>query len=287
MAVAFSSSRSCVMVAMALFLGLCVGAMPAAVAAGRIDDGLEATWGDGRSSVSPDGEVLTLTLDHTSGSGFRSKNTYLFVRLNLQIKLVPNNSAGTVTTCYLMSEGPWGIHDEIDLEFLGNVTGQPYTLHTNVYTNGTGHKEQQFHLWFDPTSDFHTYSIEWTPRHILILVDGTPVRQFKNHAAQGVPYPSSQPMRLFGSLWDAEDWATQGGRVKTDWSQAPFAAQYRNFTAADASSAAAGAGSGYDQDMDATAQQAMKWARSNYMVYDYCADGKRFPQGAPAECGMP
>lgn len=274
------SVKTCVLV---VLLGLCIGARMAA--AGRIDDGLEVMWGaDGRGSVSPDGQVISLSLDHTSGSGFRSRNTYLFARVDLQIKLVANNSAGTVATYYFMSEGAWEVHDEVDLEFLGNLTGQPYTLHTNVFANGTGGKEQQFHLWFDPTTDFHTYSIVWTSQHILVLVDGTPIRKYKNHEAQGVPYPSSQRMRLYGSLWDAEDWATQGGRVKTDWSQAPFVAQYRNFTAVDA---AWGAGAGYDQELDATAQQGMKWARDNYMVYDYCADSKRFPQGYPPECYMP
>lgn len=276
MASAFSS-RACAL--LPLLLGLCT----AGAAAGRVDDGLEVTWGDGRGSVSSDGQVLTLSLDRTSGSGFRSKDTYLFARAGVQIKLVPDNSAGTVTTFYFISEGPWDVHDEVDLEFLGNASGQPYTLHTNVYASGNGSREQQFHLWFDPTADFHTYSIQWTQQHILVLVDGTPIREFKNHADRGVPYPSSQRMRLYGSLWDAEDWATQGGRVKTDWSRAPFVAQYRNFTAAPPATAADGR---YGQQMDAAAQQAMKWARDNYMVYDYCADTKRFPQGAPPECSM-
>ena len=61
-----------------------------------------------------------------------------------------------------------------------------------------------------------------------ILVDGTPVRAFRNHAARGVPFPTWQRMRLQGTLWNADEWATQGGRIKTDWTQAPFYAYYRN-----------------------------------------------------------
>ncbi|XP_028773717.1 probable xyloglucan endotransglucosylase/hydrolase protein 23 [Neltuma alba] len=262
--------------------------------AGNLNNEFDITWGDGRGKMVNNGELLTLSLDKASGSGFQSKNEYLFGKIDMQLKLVPGNSAGTVTAYYLSSKGSnW---DEIDFEFLGNLSGDPYILHTNVFSQGKGNREQQFYLWFDPTADFHTYSILWNPQRIIFSVDGTPIREFKNSESVGVPFPKNQPMRIYSSLWNADDWATRGGLVKTDWSQAPFTASYRNFKAdacvwsSGKSSCASSPTSSstnspwFSQELDTTSQGRLRWVQKNYMIYNYCTDSKRFPQGLPPEC---
>ncbi|KAL2656446.1 hypothetical protein AAZV13_04G121500 [Glycine max] len=50
--------------------------------------------------------------------------------------------------------------DELDFEFLGNKTGELYLIQTNVYKNGTRGRKMRHMLWFDPTKDYHTYSIQ-------------------------------------------------------------------------------------------------------------------------------
>ncbi|XP_015899683.3 probable xyloglucan endotransglucosylase/hydrolase protein 23 [Ziziphus jujuba] len=281
-----------------LAISLLVGLFMVASASNFYQD-FYITWGDGRSKILNNGELLTLVLDKASGSGFQSKNEYLFGSIDMQLKLVPGNSAGTVTAYYLSSKGStW---DEIDFEFLGNLSGDPYTLHTNVFSQGNGNREQRFHLWFDPAADFHTYSILWNPQRIVFSVDGTPIREFKNAESKGVPFPKNQPMRIYSSLWNADDWATRGGLVKTDWTQGPFTASYRNFKAnacvwssgatscglsGSSSSTSTTSNAWLSEELDSTKQDRLKWVQSNYMIYNYCTDAKRFPQGFPPECNM-
>uniref|UniRef100_J3MRE8 Xyloglucan endotransglucosylase/hydrolase n=2 Tax=Oryza brachyantha TaxID=4533 RepID=J3MRE8_ORYBR len=208
------------------------------------------------------------------------------------MKLVGGNSAGTVTSFYL-SSGEGEGHDEIDIEFMGNLSGDPYVMNTNVWANGDGKKEHQFYLWFDPTADYHVYKIIWNPKNIIFQVDDVPVRTFKKY--DDLAYPQSKPMRLHATLWDGSYWATRHGDVKIDWSGAPFVVSYRGYSANacvnnnpaggwSSSWCPEGTAAWISRELDGAGLGTVAWAERNYMSYNYCADGWRFPQGFPAEC---
>ncbi|KAJ0881686.1 putative xyloglucan:xyloglucosyl transferase [Helianthus annuus] len=255
-------------------------------------------WGANHSSILGNGDDLRLVLDQTSGSGIQSKRAFLFGSIEMLIKLVPGNSAGTVTAYYLSSTG--AKHDEIDFEFLGNSTGEPYTVHTNIYTQGQGNREQQFKLWFDPTANYHNYTIHWNPTEIVWFVDSVPIRVFKNYESEGIAYPNKQGMRVYSSLWNADNWATRGGLVKIDWTSAPFVANYRRFRARackwDGSVSISQCAlpiranwwtSPVYQQLSSRQQGQLKWVRDNYMIYNYCTDFKRFNGQMAPECSKP
>ncbi|KAK9705968.1 hypothetical protein RND81_07G096100 [Saponaria officinalis] len=245
-------------------------------------------------------ESVELKVIESGGSGLKSYNSYMYGSISMQIKLIKGNSAGIVTTFYLSSEG--AEHDEIDFEFLGNSTDLPYTIHTNVFTKGVGQREQQFKAtWYDPTDGFHNYTIFWTPYEIVWLVDSVPIRVFRNHHDTEINYPDSQPMQAYASLWNADDWATQGGLVKTDWSLAPFTACFQGYNpnacvASDHYSVASCSSynsanwwtdaSKYYQ-LSETDYYQMQWIRSNFMIYDYCTAAKEKGLTPCKECHLP
>lgn len=129
-------------------------------------------------------------------------------------------------------------------------------------------------------------------------MDGIPIRVFKNFEPMGVPFPNKQPMRIYSSLWNADDWATQGGRIKTNWTKAPFTAAYRKFRATAcvwyfgapsctaSKSPSSLSNEWMNHELDSTSHEKMRWVQKYYMIYNYCADLNRFPQGLPPECKL-
>ncbi|XP_054790119.1 probable xyloglucan endotransglucosylase/hydrolase protein 26 [Prosopis cineraria] len=261
----------------------------------KLSNSMFITWGLQHATIQANGEDLQLVLDKASGSAAQTKKAFLFGSIEMLIKMVPGNSAGTVTAYYLSSTGSQ--HDEIDFEFLGNISGQPYIVHTNVYTQGIGNREQQFYLWFDPTADFHNYTIHWNPAEIVWYVDGLPLRVFRNYEKEGIAYPNKQGMKVYTTLWNADDWATRGGLVKTNWNDAPFIARLRHFRArackwngpisisqCSAIVAANWWTNPWYSKLSHAQMGQLDWVRKNYMIYDYCRDFKRFNGHMAPEC---
>jgi len=249
------------------------------------------TWAKDHIHYLNGGREVQLSLDKSTGTGFQTRGSYLFGHFSMHIKLVGGDSAGTVTAFYLSSQN--SEHDEIDFEFLGNRTGEPYILQTNVFSGGKGDREQRIYLWFDPTKDYHSYSVLWNLYMIAFFVDDTPIRVFKNSKDLGVRYPFDQPMKLYSSLWNADDWATRGGREKTDWSKAPFVASYRGFhvdgceASAEAKFCATQGARWWDQkefqDLDGEQYRRLAWVRKEHTIYNYCTDRERYATMSP-EC---
>ncbi|KDP43978.1 hypothetical protein JCGZ_05445 [Jatropha curcas] len=253
------------------------------------NQGFRNLWGPQHQKI--DQGTLTVWLDSSSGSGYKSLQSYRSGYFGAAMKLHPGYTAGVITSFYLSNNEDFpGNHDEIDIEFLGTTPGKPYTLQTNVYMKGSGDgkiigREMRFHLWFDPTQDFHNYAILWTPNEIIFFVDDVPIRRYprKNDAT----FPL-RPMWVYGSIWDASSWATEDGKYKADYSYQPFIGRYRNFKISGCSTSgpaschspsASPSGSGLSQQQ----YSAMQWVQSNYLAYDYCTDPKRDHTQTP-EC---
>lgn len=104
--------------------------------------------------------ILRYLIDVSSSTAifpfiFHSLLIFFFFKFILQLTSEADNSSG-------------GNHDELDFELLGR-NRPPYILNTNIYAQDSGHREQQFSLWFDPTYDFHDYGILWNQKQIVYV----------------------------------------------------------------------------------------------------------------------
>ncbi|XP_073146635.1 probable xyloglucan endotransglucosylase/hydrolase protein 32 [Henckelia pumila] len=253
------------------------------------DQGFRNRWSPQHQSL--DQGTLTLWLDRSSGSGFKSLDPYSSGYFGASIKLQPGYTAGVITSFYLSNnEDHPGDHDEIDIEFLGTTLDKPYVLQTNVYMRGSGDgnniigREVRFHLWFDPTKAFHNYAILWNPSEIVFFVDDVPIRRYPRKSDATFPL---RPMYVYGSIWDASSWATENGRYKADYSHQPFVGKYNNFRISGCKGAAScrpvTASPSGATGLSSQQYAAMSWVQNRYKFYDYCQDSQRDHRLTP-EC---
>ncbi|KAK1314093.1 putative xyloglucan endotransglucosylase/hydrolase protein 28 [Acorus calamus] len=260
------------------------------------DEGYTQLFGDSNLMVLKDGQTVHLSLDERTGSGFVSQDLYLHGFFSASIKLPSDYTAGVVVAFY-MSNGDMfeKNHDELDFEFLGNIRGKEWRIQTNVYGNGSTAigREERCGLWFDPTEDFHRYSILWTDQHIIFYVDNTPIREILRSRAMGGDYPS-KPMSLYATIWDGSTWATSGGRYKVNYRYAPYIAEFSKLVLHGCTVDPIERSPDCDNrvldlplssPMTPDQRAAMEEFRRRHMTYSYCYDHVRYPI-PPPECNV-
>ncbi|KAL3725114.1 hypothetical protein ACJRO7_030172 [Eucalyptus globulus] len=267
-----------------LFIGEAVHASSAS-----FDENYQITWGYDHITPLDGGQEIQLSMDASSGSGFASKKSYGSGFFNMEMKLPGRNSAGVVTTFYLISHGVR--HDELDFEFLGNREAnrsrcRPMCLQMELAIGSRGSYSSSIRqLIFTLTRSFGNIIKSF-------YMDDIPIRVFKNNKQIGVPYPT-QSMQTEASLWDGDSWATDGGQTKIDWSYALFQVQYLGFNISGCEfqsqdprhwySSAYWWNSWSHWSLDEEQDRQLENVRKNFMNYDYCTDRSRYPV-LPPDC---
>ncbi|KAF6140517.1 hypothetical protein GIB67_035544 [Kingdonia uniflora] len=261
------------------------------------DDGYSQIFGDDNLMILKDGKTVHLSLDQKSGAGFVSQDLYLHGFFSASIKLPSEDYSAGVVVAFYMSNGDIfeKNHDELDFEFLGNIRGKDWRIQTNVYGNGSSNigREERYGLWFDPSEDFHHYSILWTQNQILFYVDEIPIREIRRNEAMGGDFPC-KPMSLYATIWDGSTWATKGGRYKVNYKYAPYIAEFSDFIlqgcAVDPIEQLPKCDNWEDGVLDSLAEGITKDQRSKmenfrkkHVTYSYCYDRTRYFSPLP-EC---
>ncbi|KAG0470015.1 hypothetical protein HPP92_016715 [Vanilla planifolia] len=258
------------------------------------DEGYTQLFGDSNLMLLRDGKTVHISLDERTGAGFASVDLFLYGFFSASIKLPLDYAAGVVVAFYMSNGDVFEKnHDELDFEFLGNIRGREWRVQTNIYGNGSTSlgREERYRLWFDPTEDFHNYSILWTTNRIIFYIDNVPIRELARTEAMGGDFPS-KPMSLYATIWDGSTWATAGGRYKVNYKFAPYVAAFSDLVLhgcdvdpIDHLSTCHDKQDGLYNSISITPKQrsAMQSLRRKHMIYSYCYDSERYPTPLP-EC---
>ncbi|KAL6721651.1 transglycosylase [Lecanora helva] len=114
---------------------------------------------------------------------------------------------GIISSLVLLSDDL----DEIDWEFGGTWVN---TMETNYFGKAvTNYNVAKWVSVSNPQTQFHTYTLDWSPSSIVWSIDGTVVRTL-TPAEAGNEYPQT-PMMVSLSLWDGGD--PDGAKGTQDW----------------------------------------------------------------------
>jgi len=145
-----------------------------------------------------------------SGNGGRMRTNVRYKSGKFEVRAKMPIASGLVPAIYFAStpDNTNGNQDEFDFELIGSNRMQ-----TNLFIYGNGGREQVWNPPYDLSRDFHTYTIEWSSRSIVLKVDNQVIRTFDN------PMPQ-QPCYFILTNWMCVGCDFWTGPA--DWSRQPY-----------------------------------------------------------------
>ena len=140
----------------------------------------------------------------------------------------------------------------------------------------------------NPIVIFRCFIIFLETHYCRFYVDDIPIREIRRRAAMKHDFPS-KPMSIYSTIWDASNWATNGGKYKVDYRYAPYVSQFSDLVlhgcAVDPIEKSRKCDDITSIDGQITSLQRIKMAnfRNKYLTYSYCYDQSRY-KIPPSEC---
>jgi len=152
--------------------------------------------------------VAALGEPYTSGE-LRTNGYYGYGCYEASFK--PIMVPGVVTSLFTYA-GPYdnggnGKHNEIDVEFLGNLPGY---VQLNFWTNDdtyASRNEKLLNLGFDPTADFHRYGFRWTAEGIDWFIEGKLVYSASDRPSNPTPKATESLQKIMVNAWPVDETA--------------------------------------------------------------------------------
>ncbi|ONK65614.1 uncharacterized protein A4U43_C07F38890 [Asparagus officinalis] len=238
-----------------MFFGGSLITSNAAPSSFSFEDNFDIMWAEDHFKTSDDGQVWHLSLDKETGCGFQTKQRYRFGWFSMKLKLVSGDSAGVVTAYYMCSDlDAAPKRDELDFEFLGNRTGEPYTIQTNVYKSGVESRSE----YTKTTADQTTSSPTKNPCTCSLATRGG----LEKTDWKKAPFVSSyKDFNADACQWKDPYPACVSTTTENWWDQ-------------------------YDAwNLSDSQEEDFSWVERNLVIYDYCKDTERFPT-LPEECAL-
>jgi licheninase len=184
---------------------------------------------DRRENARVDGEHLIIEARRESFQGnqytsarLNSKKTWTYGRYEIRARLP--EARGTWPAVWMLAaqdtygDAYWPDNGEIDImEHVGYDPGVVHaTVHTEAYNHIQGTQVGRSTSVPDATSQFHVYTVEWTPEEIRAYVDGRKYFTFPNErrSSSGATYkewPFDQPFFLLLNIAVGGTWGGAEG----------------------------------------------------------------------------